>query len=147
MLRFAKFFIATSLLAALALSLGCSSKTTPPSQRLPGKWYGKMIVHHESVGNALTPAQIADLEKMEMGIEFTKDGAMVLSGVNNNVPYQSAGKWQFIGQEGDILTIKSIESDGNQKDVVIVFEGNDEFSMPLKTEVANIGAMKFERLR
>lgn len=145
--RFAKLFVATSLVAALALSLGCGSKPTPPQQRLPGKWYGKMIVHHESVGNSLTPAQIAQLEKMEMGIEFTKDGGMVLSGVNNNVPYQSQGKWQFIGQEGDILTIKSIESDGNQKDVVIVFEGNDEFSMPLKTEVANIGAMKFERLK
>lgn len=145
--RFAKFTIASSLLVALVLSLGCGTKSTPPAQRLPGKWYGKMVVHHESVGAALTPAQVAELEKMEMGIEFTKTGEMVLSGVNNNVPYKSAGKWQFIGQEGDILTIKSIESDGNQKDVVIVFEGEDEFSMPLKTEVANIGAMKFARLK
>jgi hypothetical protein len=145
--RFAKFFIATSLLAALALSLGCGNKSVPPAQRLPGKWYGKMIVHRESVGDSLTPEQIAQLEKMEMGIEFSADGSMVLSGVNNNIPYKSEGKWQFVGQDGDVLTIKSIESDGNQKDVVIVFDGNDEFSMPLKTEVANIGAMRFERLK
>ncbi len=148
MFQFAKTTFACLFITAISLAaVGCNKSSPPPSQRLPGKWHGKVILDRESIGNSLTAANIADLEKMEMGIEFTKEGAMVLSGINNKQPYQSQGKWQFIGQEGDVLTIKSIESDGNQKDVVIIFEGSDQFSMPLKTEVANIGAMKFERLR
>jgi len=148
MLRYVKSAVIGSFLAALVITaVGCGSGSPPPAQRLPGKWHGKMIVDRESVGSSLTAQQIADLEKMEMGIEFTKEGAMVLSGVNNNQPYQSAGKWQFITQEGDQLTIKSLESDGTQKDVIILFDGTDKFHMPLKTEVANIGAMTFERLR
>ncbi|QDU30736.1 hypothetical protein ETAA8_58840 [Anatilimnocola aggregata] len=148
MLRFVQSTVLGSFLAALAVaSVGCGSGSPPPAQRLPGAWHGKMVVDKESVGSSLTPLQIADLERMEMGIEFTKEGAMVLSGVNNNQPYKSEGKWQFISQEGDQLTIKSLESDGTQKDVIILFDGTDKFHMPLKTEVANIGAMTFERLR
>ena len=93
------------------------------------------------------PEQIAHLSKMEMAIEFTKDGAMDSSGVENNVPYKTQGKWQFISQEGDVLTINAIESTGQQKPAILVFEGNDHFTIPLKTEVANIGGMKFERVR
>jgi hypothetical protein len=133
------------LVSLTVVCSGCGSSA--PAERLPGKWNGKVILSHETIGNSLSPAHIAELEKMQMGIEFTKDGQMILSGANGNVPYRSQGKWQLLGQDGDVLTIKSIESDGTQKDVVIVFDGQDKFSMPLKTEVANIGAMEFERLR
>jgi hypothetical protein len=84
---------------------------------------------------------------MEMAIEFTADGKMDSSGVENNVPYKTQGKWQFISQEGDVLNINAIEGNGQQKPAVLVFEGNDNFTIPLKTEVANIGGMKFERVR
>ena len=147
MIRAMKWTSFVCLFAISFATFGCSKSPPPPAQRLPGKWHGKMILDRQSIGNSLTPANIAELEKMKMDIEFTKEGAMVLSGLNDNKPFMSKGKWQFIGQQGDVLTIKSIESDGNQKDVILVFEGSDEFSMPLKTEVANIGAMKFERLR
>jgi hypothetical protein len=133
-----------SLVAALS---GCSGSAPAPAQRLPGKWNGKVILTRETIGNSLRPAEIAELERMKMGMEFTADGKMILSGLNGNVPYQSQGKWQLISQEGDVLTFKSIESDGFQKDIVVVFDGKDKFTMPLKTEMANIGAMEFERLR
>lgn len=137
------FCLATVLVAAL----GCGQSAPPPAQRLPGKWYGKVILEKESIGNSLTPDQINNLAKMEMAIEFTKDGAMDSSGVENNVPYKTQGKWQFISQEGDVLTINAIESTGQQKPAILVFEGTDHFTIPLKTEVANIGGMKFERVR
>jgi hypothetical protein len=136
-------FVLGALIACLS---GCSGSPAP-AERLPGKWNGKVILSHETIGNSLSPVHIAELERMKMGIEFTKDGQMILSGLNGSVPYQSKGQWKLLGQEGDVLTIKSIESDGTQKDVVLVFDGKDKFSMPLKTEVANIGAMEFERLR
>lgn len=148
MLRNMKWIsVSLCLAAVLSAAIGCGQSAPPPAQRLPGKWYGKVILEKESIGNSLTPDQIANLAKMEMAIEFSKDGAMDSSGVENNVPYKTQGKWQFISQEGDVLTINAIESTGQQKPAILVFEGNDHFTIPLKTEVANIGGMKFERVR
>jgi hypothetical protein len=147
MTRILSASLVTLILCTLTVVMtGCGGSTVPV-QKLPGKWNGKVTLSRETIGNSLSPAHIAELEKMQMGIEFTKDGQMILSGKNGNVPYLSRGQWKLLGQEGDVLTIKSIESDGTQKDVVIIFDGNDKFSMPLKTEVANIGAMEFQRLR
>ncbi|WP_254510588.1 hypothetical protein [Anatilimnocola floriformis] len=148
MLRIVKLTSVTlSLAAVMIAAVGCGQSAAPPAQRLPGKWYGKVVLEKETIGNTLTPAQIANLQKMEMAIEFTKDGVMDSSGVENNVPYKSAGKWQFVSQEGDVLNINAIEANGQQKPAILVFEGNDNFTIPLKTEVANIGGMKFERVR
>lgn len=147
MLRFAKWTSVCCTFAVLAAALGCGGSAPPPAQRLPGKWYGKVVLEKDTIGASLTPEQIASLSKMEMAIEFTKDGAMDSSGVENNIPYKTQGKWQFVSQEGDVLTINAIEGNGQQKPAVLVFEGNDNFTIPLKTEVANIGGMKFERVR
>ena len=130
------------LVAVSVAAIGCSQSGPPPAQRLPGKWYGKVVLEKESIGSSLTPSQIADLSKMEMAIEFSADGKMDSSGVENNVPYKTQGKWQFISQEGDVLNITAIEGNGQQKPAILVFEGNDNFTIPLKTEVANIGGMK-----
>jgi hypothetical protein len=148
MSRFANWVSVSLCLSAVAVAaVGCGQSAPPPAQRLPGKWYGKVVLEKESIGNSLTPAQIADLSKMEMAIEFSPDGKMDSSGVQNNSPYKTQGKWQFISQEGDVLNINTIEATGQQKPAVLVFEGNDNFTIPLKTEVANIGGMKFERVR
>jgi hypothetical protein len=96
---------------------------------------------------SLSPENIEALRKMQMGIAFGADGKMVLSGDNNGVPYASEGKWELVKDEGEQLTLKSIETSGEQKDIVLMFEGADVFYMPLKTEVANLGAMRFERMR
>lgn len=138
-------------LVAILSAVGCggSSGTAgkDPVQLLPGEWQGSMVVDRESVTGQLSEAQIAELERMKMGISFSATGDMLISGVNNNSPYQSQGRWELLSKEEDVLTIKSIEADGSQKPVVIVFENENAFYMPLKTDVANIGAMKFERLR
>lgn len=148
MSRFANWVSVSLCLATVAVAaVGCSQSGPPPAQRLPGKWYGKVVIDKESIGNALTPEQVASLSKMEMAIEFSADGKMDSSGVQNDMPYKTQGKWQFISQEGDVLNINEIKANGEQKPAVLVFEGNDNFTIPFKTEVANIGGIKFERVR
>jgi hypothetical protein len=134
--------------AALAAGLvGCGSKLPAPAERLPGKWAGQMIVYEDVVEGKLPPEKIAQLSQMQMGFEFAPDGSMVLSGQNNGQAYTTQGRWEVIKQEGDLLTIKSVEQSGQTKDVNIEFDGTDTFYVPLKTEVAELGAMRFTRLR
>jgi hypothetical protein len=51
------------------------------------------------------------------------------------------------------LTIKSTEQSGTQKDIHIEFDGQDIFFIPVngrpqpEAEVAELGAMRFTRLR
>jgi hypothetical protein len=105
-----------------------------------------MVIDQEGV-KGLPADKVEALKAMEMGISFSPQGEMVLSGYNNGQPYESRGAWQLVKEEGDKLTLRSIEGDGTQKDIVLMFDGNDRFLMPLKTEVANLGAMQFERMR
>ena len=118
----------------------------PLVQRLPGDWAGVMVIDEEGV-KGLPADKIEALKAMEMGVSFSPQGEMILSGYNNGQPYESKGAWQLVKENGDELTLRSIEADGTQKDIVLMFNGNDRFLMPLKTEVANLGAMQFERMR
>jgi hypothetical protein len=144
------------LLPAMALAagfIGCGSAKLPPAaERLPGKWRGEMIVYEETQGK-LAPDKIAELEQMQWDFEFRTDGSMALSGVNSGKAYTTEGKWQTLKQEGDLLTIKSTEQSGAQKDINIEFDGTDTFYIPVngrpaaQAEVAELGAMRFTRLR
>jgi hypothetical protein len=128
--------------------VGCGSQGLPaPAERLPGKWQGQMVVYEDAVQGKLTPQQIDQLKQMQMGFEFSADGQMVLTGVNNGQAYNSQGRWEKVTEQGDLLTIKSIEQGGPTKDVNIEFDGTDTFYVPLETEVAELGAMRFTRLR
>jgi hypothetical protein len=131
--------------AALA---GCGSSAPPAAiERLPGKWHGEMIVYEEAVQGKLPPDKIAELRAMQMDFEFRPDGSMELSGAHKGQAYTTQGQWQMVKQEGDLLTIKSIEQGGGAKDINIEFDGSDTFFVPLETEVAELGAMRFTRLR
>jgi hypothetical protein len=137
-----------SYLALLAAGLvGCGNKLPAPAERLPGRWIGQMIVYEDVVEGKLPPDKIAQLSQMQMGFEFSADGTMVLSGQNNGQAYSTQGRWEVVKQEGDLLTIKSVEQGGQTKDVNIEFDGKDTFYVPLKTEIAELGAMRFTRLR
>lgn len=140
-----------ALLALAVLSTiysGCGSSSGPvPSEKLPGRWYGRMIVDSEAVKGKLTDEQVAQLELMEMGFEFSSDGAMVLTAFQGDEPHDSLGTWEIVSQDSSLLKIRSREKGGEPKDINIEFDGDDTFYMPLKTEVAEIGAMRFERVR
>jgi hypothetical protein len=141
----------TNLVLALPLAaamVGCGGSPQLPvaSQRLPGKWHGEMIVYEETQAT-LPPDKIAALSQMKMDFEFVADGSMSLSGVDQGRAYTTAGRWQVVKQEGDLLTINSQEQAGGAKDINIEFDGADTFFIPLKTEVAELGAMRFTRMR
>ena len=146
----------TGTFCALALAIGLagcgSSKLPPAAERLPGKWHGEMIVYDETQGK-LPPEKIAELSKMQWDFDFKTDGSMALSGVNSGTAFTTQGQWQALKQDGDLLTIKSIEQSGSQKDINIEFDGKDTFYIPVngrpspEAEVAELGAMRFTRLR
>jgi hypothetical protein len=133
--------------------VGCgSSKLPPAAERLPGKWHGEMIVYDEMQGK-LPPEKIAELSNMQWDFDFRTDGSMALSGANSGTAFNTEGRWQTLKQDGDLLTIKSTEQSGAQKDINIEFDGKDTFYIPVngrpspEAEVAELGAMRFTRLR
>lgn len=140
------------LLAAGMVGCGGSAKLPAPAERLPGKWHGEMIVYEETQGK-LPPEQINELAKMQWDFDFRPDGSMVLSGVHAGQAYSTEGRWEKLQEEGDVLMIKSMEQSGSQKDIKIEFDGQDTFYVPFsakpapEAEVAELGAMRFTRLR
>lgn len=141
-----------ALVASAAWGCGRQAPLPPPAERLPGKWHGEMIVYEETQAR-LPPEKVAELAKMQMDFEFHPDGSMALMGVHDGKAYTAQGRWQPIRQEGDVLIIKSIEQTGTEKDIQIEFDGSDTFYIPLNgrpapdAEVAELGAMRFTRLR
>jgi hypothetical protein len=127
--------------------VGCGPAAPPAAvERLPGRWHGQMIVYEDQVQGKLPPEKVAELSQMQFDFEFRPDGSMTTSGVDSGQAYSTDGKWQMVKQEGDLLTIKSLEEQGG-KDINIEFDGSDTFYIPLQTEVAELGAMRFTRLR
>lgn len=135
-------------LIALALVVGCGKSPGASAEQLPGAWEGTVTVNEEGVKGKLGPAELAKLRSMKMQLEFQADGRLVLKGDDNNgKPYTSEARWETVSSDGNTLTIRSLEGGTEEKMIDIRFEGKDAFSMPLKTERADIGAMKFKRLR
>ena len=140
------------LVAAGLVGCGGAAKLPAPEARLPGKWHGEMIVYEETQGK-MPPEKITELSQMQWDFDFRPDGSMALSGVHSGTAFTTEGRWQTLKQEGDLLTIKSTEQTGTQKDINIEFDGQDTFYIPVngrpapEAEVAELGAMRFTRLR
>ena len=154
--RIPRLIFALLLIAPLSLS-GCGGntaekpaaqreKTITPEQLLQGQWKGQVVLQ-EDAKRKLTPAQVAELQAMTMGMEFQPEGKLVLVGLEDGQPKESLGAWQVLDARDDQITIKTIEENGKITEAVLMLESDDAFLMPLKTEVANLGAMRFERLR
>ena len=150
--RLLRTVLTISCLALAAGLVGCGSKLPAPTERLPGKWHGETIVYDETHAK-LPPEIVARLAQIQYDFEFRADGTMALSGVESGQAYTSEGRWQTIKQDGDLMTIKSTEQSGKQKDINIEFDGKDTFYIPLAAPleqgaaVAELGAMRFTRLR
>jgi hypothetical protein len=153
MQRALQMILSVTWMALAAGFIGCGgSKLPAPAERLPGKWHGEMIVYEET--QTKLPAEvIAKMSQTQYDFEFRPDGSMALSGVDSGRAYTSEGRWQALKQDGDLLTIKSTEQSGKQKDINIEFDGKDTFYIPVAAplqpgaEVAELGAMRFTRLR
>lgn len=146
--RFRIAIVVPTLLTAAGL-VGCGGSPKLPAavERLPGNWHGQMVVYDEEVQGKVPPQQIEALRQMQMDFQFQPDGTMSLTGVDQGRAYTNAGRWQMLKQDGDLLVIKSTESSGAAKDINIEFDGTDIFYVPVKTEVAELGAMRFTRMR
>lgn len=148
-----RLVVTVPLMALAAGLVGCGGAKLPaPAERLPGKWHGEMIVYEETQGK-LPPEKITELSAMQWDFDFRTDGSMALSGVHAGTAFTTEGRWETMKQEGDLLTIKSSEQTGTQKDINIEFDGKDTFYIPVlaaprpDAEVAELGAMRFTRLR
>ncbi|MEX2027416.1 MAG: hypothetical protein WEH44_08945 [Pirellulaceae bacterium] len=152
------FLLAAALLSGWLLC-GCSHESgtmedssvsaasRSPGERIAGAWQGSMLVDDDAVEGKISDQQRAQLEAMQMGMEFRDDGSLVLTGVHDGQPYTSRNRWKLLRESGEEALILSTEPSGAQKEIVLVFEGEDVFLLPMKTEVAELGAMRFERLR
>jgi len=147
--RSIRFSFALPTLLLVGGLVGCGSGSLPPpSQRLPGKWHGEMIVYEEEVQGKLLPETIEKMGRTQWDFEFRQDGSMVLAAMNDEGRAdRSEGRWEVVKQEGDLLTVKSTEQSGKQKNINFEFDGADILYMPVKTEVAELGAMRFTRMR
>src|SRR6187401_2032404 len=124
----------TLVVAAGFVGCGGANSLPPAVERLPGHWHGEMIVYKDELQGKLTPEQIAGLEKMQWDFEFRPDGSMTLSGANEQgQAAKSDGRWELIKQEGDLLTIKSTEQEGETKNINFEFDGQDVLYMPVQT--------------
>ena len=152
--------LAAGLISWVGCGTGANSGTTatapsaakvapaiPPEQRLPGTWEGKMVVDEESSKGKLSPAALQALSQQTMTIEFRPDGSLTTTTVIQGKPHSFEETWEHLGTKGDEITVKMISKDGKQKDHAFLFDGEESFLMPVKTEVANLGAMRFTKVR
>ena len=124
-----------------------TEKTITPQQLLEGQWQGQMVLA-DDVEKNLKPAQVAKLKAMTMGMEFQEGGKLILAGVEDDgTAYERPATWEVVKASDSEITIKTVEASGKATDAVLMLESDDVFLIPLKTEVANLGAMRFERLR
>jgi hypothetical protein len=157
------------VLASVSLLAGCGSKTSnapvattlessaKPTDRLIGRWQGTMQVNEEAVRAAIpadkVEAAITSLQAMRMEMDFRQDGTLLLAGENHGKPYESQASWELVSEDGEKMTLRSVEktalpgAEPQEKTIDIRFDGQDSFTMPLQTEVAELGSLRFSRLR
>lgn len=136
---------------------GAPQASASPTDRLIGRWQGTMQVNEEAVRAAVGPdkveAALTSLQAMQMQMDFRPDGLLLLAGENHGKPYESQASWELVSQEGERVTLRSVEQAAapgvapQEKTIDIRFEGQDSFTMPLQTEVADLGSLRFTRVR
>jgi hypothetical protein len=124
--------------------VGCGPTATSP--KFTGTWQGTMQVSNAAL-EKLPAENIAQLKQMKMEMTIREDGTLRLAGETNGKPYTGENRWELVSASPNKVTIKSIDPDGQSKPIDLVFDGNDSFRMPLQTEVADLGAMQFQRVR
>jgi hypothetical protein len=114
--------------------------------RLIGAWHGEIQVNQSEQTKLLNDQQISELKAMTIDIDFQTDGSMKLSGTSFGKPYSSNGQWELLNENGNEVTIKSTESEDSTKEITVLFEGDNSFSMPLPGPLSRLGAMQFKRV-
>lgn len=141
------------LFATLVCLAGCGGTAQPEAANqvapaidvaIEGTWQGQMIVNAAAAADKLDAAKIESLKAMTMQMTFRDNGTLELASGGQQ---PSENRWDLVGVEGNKLTIKSIEKDGQEKNIDLFFIDSNSFDIPLTTEVAELGAMRFTRVR
>lgn len=143
------------LLALAALS-GCGGGSTAVTENAPaetievdieGTWQGQMVVNEQEAAQKLGEHQLEALRKLRMEMTFRPDGTLQLVGEMTGKSEEGENKWDLVGTDGNTLTIKVADAKGREKNMELFFLDSHSFETPLSTEVANLGAMRFTRVR
>lgn len=138
-------FFQVMLFGLLAFAFaGCGPSASAP--QFLGTWQGTMQVSPAAI-EKLPAENVEQLKNMRMEMTIRQDGTMKLAGETAGKPYSAENRWELISSSPEKITIKSIDPEGQVKPIDLVFDNADSFHMPLQTEVADLGAMKFNRVR
>jgi hypothetical protein len=149
-----RLFCAAALIGFVSFA-GCGGSNAPetaeaPAEsidvRLEGTWTSQVIIN-EAEAAKVDAETIAVIKSMKMEMTFTEDGKLQLAGEDNGTAYQDENTWQLVDQSDNVLKIKSVTTDGKEKDLEFFFNDSNSFDMPLNLETAQVGAMRFTRVR
>jgi hypothetical protein len=149
-----RLLCAAALTGFLSLS-GCGGSDDPKTAAAPaesidvqleGTWTSQVIINEEEAAKADAEA-VAFIKSTKMQMTFTPDGKLELAGEANGRSRKDINDWTFIDQHENVLKIKTITQEGKEKDLEFFFNDADSFDMPINLETAQVGAMRFTRLR
>jgi hypothetical protein len=150
-----KRLLALSLITALAGFAGCGGSADPNTAEAPkeqidvqleGTWQSQVIINEKEAAKA-KPEAVELIKSMKMEMTFRDDGTLILAGEVQGEMKETPHRWDLVGVDNNKITITSVDPEGNAKNVDLFFSDSHTFDMPLSTEVADLGAMRFTRVR
>lgn len=144
-----------SCLIALAALCGCGGSAEPKTAAasdetidvdLAGTWVSQVFINEEEAAKADANA-VEVIKSMKMEMTFTPDGKLQLAGETNGQSYDAENQWSVVEMQDNVLKIKSITPEGKEKDLEFFFNDSNSFDMPLNLETAQVGALRFTRVR
>ena len=148
-------FLCAALLIALAALSGCGGSTEPKSAEVPtetidvdleGTWSSEVVINEAEAAKADANA-VEVIKSMKMEMTFTPDGKLQLAGETNGQSFDAENQWSLVDMQDNVLKIKSITPEGKEKDLEFFFNDSNSFDMPLNLETAQVGALRFTRVR
>lgn len=149
-----RFLFAAVLIAFAALS-GCGGSDDPKTAAAPtesidvqleGTWTSQVIINEDEAAKA-DAAAVEVIKSMKMQMTFTEDGILQIDGESNGKPYHDENSWELVDQTDNVLKIKALTRDGRAKDHEFFFNDSNSFDIPLSLETAQVGALRFTRIR
>jgi hypothetical protein len=148
-------FLCAALLIALAALSGCGGSDDPKTAEAPaetidvdleGTWASEVIINEAEAAKA-DPNAVEVIKSMKMEMTFTPDGKLQLAGETGGQSYDAENQWSLVDMQDNVLKIKSITPEGKEKDLEFFFNDSNSFDMPLNLETAQVGALRFTRVR
>lgn len=142
-------------LIALAALCGCGGSADPktaggPTETidvdLEGTWISQVFINEAEAAKADANA-VEVIKSMKMQMTFTTDGKLQLVGETGGQSYDAENQWSLVDMQDNVLKIKSITPEGKEKDLEFFFNDANSFDMPLNLETAQVGALRFTRVR